>query len=254
MHRNIITFENEVEETVSGHAPTMEVSNNAYYKFMRDKGKNITLTIIKRNTEINDEDKVRILLYTIANTHFPAPQAFTKRDRANAIEPPSIRYVGIALTDASMNPRNGDTAVTINHFSALTVDNGPFTVYNGDLLMWTLDCDMHNFDENGIRAARGVLTWKHIYTFTQENGFDEVIRLFQYIDGLRSRMYQKGFNKRDIGRESRGKYATFNIIPYRNPLTIQECCSYTDDSRVFAKAISSAEQFQKLDIVNGREM
>ena len=249
--RNIIMFQkNSYLADIS--TQTTEFVPNENYIFIRDKTKNITLTII--NCDLPDEDSMRLLFYTIAMKHFPVPQAFTKRDRVNAIEPPSIRYAGIALTDASMNPRNGDTAVTINHFSALTVDNGPFTVYNGDLLMWTLDCDMHNFDENGLRVARGVLTWKLIQEMSTQAGFETVIEKFKIIDGLRSRMYQKGFNKRDNARESRGKYGTFHILPYRNPLTIQECCSYTDESRVFAKAISSAEQFQKLDIVNGREM
>ena len=37
-------------------------------------------------------------------------------------------------------------------------------------------------------------------------------------------------------------------------MTTEECSSFTDNSRGFAKAISSAERFKKIDIVNGREM
>jgi len=90
--------------------------------------------------------------------HITEPKVHTAKNVNSApIEPPDLVYADIALTDAYAHPQNGDTAVTLNIFSALTVDNGPFSVLTNDDLMWIHDIELADFEKDGMRRQRVVL-------------------------------------------------------------------------------------------------
>jgi hypothetical protein len=84
----------------------------------------------------------------------------SKSPQSDPIEPPLLTYAGIALTDACLHAQNGDTAVTLNIFSALTVNNGPFDVYSNDDLMWIFSVELADFEKDGLRRFRDVLSFK----------------------------------------------------------------------------------------------
>ena len=103
-------------------------------------------------------------LLTILHDMFAAateykPQATTARSKTNRIEVPEFRYAGLALTDAHMHPSQGDTAVTVNHYSALTTHNGPYDVCIGDDLGWIFNIERNNILPDGSCIPRVALTY-----------------------------------------------------------------------------------------------
>jgi len=84
----------------------------------------------------------------------------SKSAQSDPIKPPMLTYAGIALTDACLHAQNGNKAVTLNFFSALTVNNGPFDVYSNDDLMWIFSVELADFEKDGLRRFRDVLSFK----------------------------------------------------------------------------------------------
>jgi len=172
----------------------------------------------------------------------------SKSTQSDPIEPPMLTYAGIALTDACLHAQNGDTAVTLNIFSALTVNNGPFDVYSNDDLMWIFSVELADFEKDGLRRFRDVLTFKILETCLLLPA--TVHSVVSYIPGQarRSRAIIVDSLKHRPGNPSR---KTFLIAPLKRGFGLLKRSSIQDKMRHIGTAISSCSASKRLDMVNG---
>jgi hypothetical protein len=172
----------------------------------------------------------------------------SKSPQSDPIEPPLLTYAGIALTDACLHAQNGDTAVTLNIFSALTVNNGPFDVYSNDDLMWIFSVELADFEKDGLRRFRDVLSFKMLEAclLTPESLYSIV----SYIPGQPrpSRAIIVDSLKHRPGNPSR---KTFLIAPLKRGFGKLKRSSIQDKMRHIGTAISSCSASKRLDMVNG---
>jgi len=183
------------------------------------------------------------------------PKVHTAKNVTSApIEPPDLVYAGIALTDACAHPQNGDTAVTLNIFSALTVDNGPFSILTNDDLMWIHDIELADFEKDGMRRQRIVLDVPSILrcvtpgeagNATFENDITTRYNRFQ---AARSTTVITNAFKHKPGNPSR---KTFLIAPQKKGFGILKRSSVKDRMRHIGTSISSCMPSKRLDLVNG---
>ena len=181
------------------------------------------------------------------------PRVHTEKNRCSApIEPPDLVYAGMALTDACAHPQNGDTAVTLNIFSALTVDNGPFSILTNDDLMWIHDIELPDFERDGMRRQRNLLDLQSILlclnpataaAFTQ----DINLRQAQF-DLTRNKTPIINALKHKPGNPSR---KTFLIAPQKKGFGLLHRSSIKDKMRHIGTSISSCMPSKRLDLVNG---
>ena len=207
------------------------------------------------------------------NTTEYKPQVTTARSKANYIEAPEFRYAGLALTDAHMHPSMGDTAVTVNHYSALTTQNGPYDVYIGDDLGWVFNIERNNILPDGNRVPRVALT----YSVLQQLMVDRVTRgaiganhdertavraQIQRDTATHSAARQRATaavpaNSARLGElkssadSERSKYPRFVLVPLRHGSGIAKRASIMDRQRRIGKAIGSCKGYGRLDWVNG---
>jgi len=187
--------------------------------------------------------------------HWDYPKVHTAKNVTSApIEPPDLVYAGIALTDASAHPQNGDTAVTLKIFSALTVDNGPFSVLTNDDLMWIHDIELADFEKDGMRRQRIVLSipsiLRSITPGVPGNDTFEAENTTRYNRFQASRNYAPITNalKHKPGNPSR---KTFLIAPQKKGFGILKRSSVKDKMRHIGTSISSCMPSKRLDLVNG---
>ena len=181
------------------------------------------------------------------------PKVHTSKNTKSApIMPPDLVYAGIALTDACAHPQNGDTAVTVNIFSALTVDNGPFSVLINDDLMWIHEIELADFEADGMRRLRLVLDLHSIvrcmHLGTTEEACQEITtRYARFQAGRNTKGIPLAF-KHKPGNPSR---KTFLIAPQKKGFGILKRSSIKDKMRHIGTSISSCMPSKRLDLVNG---
>ena len=84
----------------------------------------------------------------------PKPKCTHKGGSRQTFTPPKFSYAGIAMTEAYINSVHGDTHVTCNLFSSITLTNGPAAVAHGDTLHWIWRVEMHYYTKDGSRLPR----------------------------------------------------------------------------------------------------
>ena len=190
-----------------------------------------------------------VMRYAMRNV----PRVHTVKNVTSApIEPPDLVYAGIALTDACAHPQNGDTAVTLNIFSALTVDNGPFSVLTNDDLMWIHDIELADFEKDGMRRQRIVIDIPSVFRClapaTTTDSLREVTDRYQRFQASRSTTVITNALKHKPGNPSR---KTFLIAPQKRGFGLLQRSSIKDKMRHIGKSISSCMPSKRLDLVNG---
>jgi len=178
---------------------------------------------------------------------------------SSPIKPPEFIYAGVALTDACMHPRNGDTAVTLNHYGAMTSDNGPADVCAGDVLKIIPYASLKNFDVQGNRFSRNILSVSFIYAIVTGIDFD-----FGHYRINRSTTLQKMKSSRKArisdprqnrpGSDDRKLnliYSPWVLMPSRSGFGIHYGESIEDKKNRVGKAVSSCTPYGRLDWING---
>tara|TARA_B110000444_G_scaffold260450_1_gene307455 strand:+ start:1537 stop:2862 length:1326 start_codon:yes stop_codon:yes gene_type:complete len=93
----------------------------------------------------------------------------TVRNDKEVMPPKTLAFSGMSLTYGYMSPKNGDTAITANLFSARTDRNGPFRAHGGDDAFWLYNCELEMFDkQTHCRHERPVLT-PHLLNYIVTN-------------------------------------------------------------------------------------
>jgi len=133
--------------------------------------------------------------------------------------------------------------VTLNFFSALTVNNGPFDVYSNDDLMWIFSVELADFEKDGLRRFRDVLEACLLTPAI-------VHSVVSYIPGQPrpSRAIIVDRLKHRPGNPSR---KTFLIAPLKRGFGLLKRSSIQDKMRHIGTAISSCSASKRLDMVNG---
>ena len=178
---------------------------------------------------------------------------------SSPIKPPEFIYAGVALTDACMHPRNGDTAVTLNHYGAMTSDNGPADVCAGDVLKIIPYASLKKFDVQGNRFSRNILSVSFIYAIVTGIDFD-----FDHYRNNRSTTLQKMKSSRKArisdprqnrpGSDDRKLnliYSPWVLMPSRSGFGIHYGESIEDKKNRVGKAVSSCTPYGRLDWING---
>ena len=148
---------------------------------------------------------------------------------------PDFTFMGYSLGLGYMHPSNGDTVVSSLIGGLLTVQNGDFDVFTGDYIMWYFDFEKQMFETEGERYDRP--------TFDADTTDDQIPR-----DAKR---------RRTMAQKQNGNYDTLSgksCIFLVKPVTISDMMTYPNDKkRVFARALSNARAWDKLDIVIGAQ-
>lgn len=168
---------------------------------------------------------------------------------SDLIEAPELSYAGIALTDACLHPQNGDTALTLNIFSALTMNNGPFDIQCSDDLMWISNVELGDFEKDGLRRYRVALTIDFL-KLTLQSGNTNTTILQSYTTKFPQRNNTAIVDKlkHKPGNPSR---TTFLIAPQKRGFGLLRRSSIQDKLRHIGVAISSCHASKRLDMVNG---
>ena len=104
------------------------------------------------NDHIKGPEEVRRILLGLDKA--PKPKCTHKGGSQQTFTPPKFSYAGIAMTEAYINSVHGDTHVTCNLFSSMTLTNGPAAVAHGDTLHWIWRVEMHYYTKDGSRLPR----------------------------------------------------------------------------------------------------
>ena len=178
---------------------------------------------------------------------------------SSPIKPPEFIYAGVALTDACMHPRNGDTAVTLNHYGAMTSDNGPADVCAGDVLKIIPYASLKNFDVQGNRFSRNILSVSFIYAIVTGIDFDfghyrinRSITLQKMKSSRKARISDPRQNR--PGSDDRKLnliYSPWVLMPSRSGFGIHYGESIEDKKNRVGKAVSSCTPYGRLDWING---
>ena len=164
------------------------------------------------------------------------------------IEAPELSYAGIALSKACLHPQKGDTAVTLNIFSALTVNNGPFDVQCSDDLLRISSVELPDFEKDGQRRFRPVLDLQYLKMCLQP---DKTLLIDTYVKKFANTAVRKQIVdalKHKPGNPSRN---TFPIAPQKRGFGILRRSSIQDKKRHIGVAISSCHVSKRLDMING---
>jgi len=184
--------------------------------------------------------------------HFSAfgTKVHNKSDNSSdLIEAPELSYAGIALTDACLHPQNGDTALTLNIFSALTVNNGPFDVQCSDDLMWISNVELGDFEKDGMRRFRLALTIDFLKLILRGGDANiGVLQVYARKFPLKNSLLIVDKLKHKPGNPSR---TTFLIAPQKRGFGLLRRSSIQDKLRHIGVAISSCHASKRLDMVNG---
>jgi hypothetical protein len=195
---------------------------------------------------------IEILAHFIENTD--NIKAFTpKSSNCSPIKPPQFRYAGIALTDACMHPQNGDTALSLNIFSALTIDNGPFDVVTNDELMWLHSVELPDFMNDGLRRRRVVLDAKTLHNIISNADDDNAEHLsINMAFNMITKLAQNEPVIQPVGNiPGRSNRRTFIIAPCKRGFTMLQRTSIMDHERRMGRSISGAKPGKRLDLING---
>ena len=78
----------------------------------------------------------------------PKPKCTHNGSSQQTFTPPKFSYAGIAMTEAYVNSVHGDTHVTCNLFSSITMTNGPAAVAHGDTMHWIWRVEMFYYTKD----------------------------------------------------------------------------------------------------------
>jgi len=169
---------------------------------------------------------------------------------SDLIEAPELSYAGIALTDACLHPQNGDTALTLNIFSALTVNNGPFDIQCSDDLMWISNVELADFEKDGLRRFRLALTIDFLKLILQ--GGNSILRVLNsYVGKFTPRNNTTAIVDKLKHKPGNPSRTTFLIAPQKRGVGLLRRSSIQDKLRHIGVAISSCHASKRLDMVNG---
>jgi hypothetical protein len=142
------------------------------------------------------------------------------------LEIPNFIAMGYAMGIAYAHEYNGDTIGTVQIGGLITVLNGAYEMHTGDLVQWYVqNLEEKYFDEQGDR----------------ENNGRQVKRVPK---NAREQHYMRNTGYTTDLFPNSGKANIF--MPKRMP---PKSASYMDRQRVFAKCISSAGPYEKVDIL-----
>jgi len=187
----------------------------------------------------------------------------SQRSHDAPITAPEFRYAGVALTDACMHQARGDTAVTVNHYSALTTQNGPYDVYIGDDVGWMFNVEQKNLCPDGNRKGRIVMTYSTLMGLligtndTRKAANLKLTHQSVMIAKFNTNSPDAHTKKARIGslkdseHEARGKYPRFMLVPLKHGSHISKRSSVMDRKRRIGKAISSCKSYGRVDWING---
>jgi len=174
-----------------------------------------------------------------------------KSKNSAPITPPDLRYAGLALTDACMHPQNGDTAVTLNIFSAVTINNGPFDVCTNDELMWIHEVELPDFSSDGLRRRRIVMDIETIHKILMEDR-DFIEKQINVIyETITQKITSEPVIKQNNSLPGNPSRKTFLIAPCKRGFTMLQRSSILDHERRMGRAISGAKAGKRLDLING---
>jgi len=174
-----------------------------------------------------------------------------KSKNSAPITPPDLRYAGLALTDACMHPQNGDTAVTLNIFSAVTINNGPFDICTNDELMWMHEVELPDFTSDGLRRRRVVMDIESIFKIVTRNDdfIDKEINIVY--ETITQKICKEPVVKQNNNLPGNPSRKTFLIAPCKRGFTMLQRSSILDHERRMGRAISGAKAGKRLDLING---
>jgi len=235
------------------------VYNDIFHKFTPKNNahqatKNSSVYAIKMDGDkIDNVYYVKMLLEMLCNFIVSNDEikVFTPKSSNTApITPPELRYAGLALTDAYMHPQNGDTAVTLNIFSAVTINNGPFDIVTNDELMWIHEVELPDFMADGLRRRRVVLDPEMLQkVLTEDDTTKKIIEeVYNTVTLASAKEPVIRQNNHLPGNPSR---KTFLIAPCKRGFTLLQRTSILDHERRMARAISGAKAGKRLDMING---
>jgi len=233
--------------------------NDIFYKFTPSTNahqamKNSSVYAIKMNQDkIESVYYIKMLLEMLCNFIVTNDEikVFTPKSSNTApITPPELRYAGLALTDAYMHPQNGDTAVTLNIFSAVTINNGPFDIVTNDELMWIHEVELPDFMADGLRRRRVVLDPEMLQKILTDDDTTRIIveEVYNTVTLASAKEPLVRQNNNLPGNPSR---KTFLIAPCKRGFTLLQRTSILDHERRMARAISGAKAGKRLDMING---
>jgi len=141
-------------------------------------------------------------------------------------ETPDLRAMGYSMGVAYAHPHSGDTIGTVQIGGLITVQNGAYEMHTGDLVQWYVqDKEELHFNADTGKRENPPPPQKLVMDNRQQHY-----------------MRNSGFqtpNNRQCGKDS-----VFLPKPYH-----PDGASYMDKLRVFAKCVSSAGKFEKVDIL-----
>ena len=171
------------------------------------------------------------------------PKCTHKGGTLQTFTPPKFSYAGIAMTDAYINSVHGDTHVTCNLFSSITLTNGPVAVAHGDTMHWIWRVEMHYYTKDGSRLPRS--SW---VTTPVENLLSDI-----YTNSSSNTLYgQPRANQRDSKMLQR-VCANLYMVPLKEGFANQLLSAGMLDrknQRKVGHAISSAPAFGSLDLMH----
>lgn len=141
-------------------------------------------------------------------------------------EIPDFHAMGYAMGVAYAHEYSGDTIGTVQIGGLITVQNGAYEMHTGDLVQWYVQGleEAYFEPESGKRVAK---------TGTNMPKLDN-----------REQHYMRNTGFTTTNNELCGKDKVFLPKPYDH-----EHGSYMDKRRIFAKCVSSAGRFEKVDIL-----
>jgi len=166
---------------------------------------------------------------------------------SDLIEALELSYASIALMDACLHLQNGDTALTLNIFSALTVNYGPFDVQCSDDLMWISSVELPDFEKDRLRRFWAVLTASHLASCLS---LQKIASMESYLRRFAVRANATVISdllKHKPGNPSR---KIFLIAPQKRGFSLLCQSSIQDKQRHIGTAISSCHASKRLDMVN----
>lgn len=145
---------------------------------------------------------------------------------------PLFSFMGYSLGLGYAHPSSGDNVVSSMIGGMITVQNGHYEACTGDLIMWYFEFEVPFFDQEGRRP-------KDAAPATRKRNRDEIDR--------------ERTHKRELGKWDQGFEKTVGKVNVAFPKPYYPDYSKAsfdmDKMRIFAKAVSNARPFDKIDLL-----
>lgn len=209
------------DELVLCCAKPMKEEESSIYKTMRQ----VYPPVISTLGVITEDTKEAILKVYRAKTLYEYEREKATGDLADF---PEFSFQGVAMTQAWATPNFGDTVGTVLVGGMMTIVNGAFPIYTGDLVQWYFDFEEGEFDEAGTRV-------------TEPKG----VKLDE------SALSRRKFNDRNNNFRIPGYKGQFkqNII-FPKPMISRH---YGDVIRVFGRCVNGGRPFEGIDVLIGSQ-